>query len=566
DAKTPEFFCSMAAVFRLSMDPVGARLWLDKVPAGTGFEDRKRLELAWLELYEGRTDAALDRFRELARDSQERTGALLGTGTALLKKAAADKSPNLAREALEALSSALSRPTPRTPDILACMGEAYALSGDHQQAEDCHRRAMAARPTLRYTIGLGTALLRNGKFREAAHLITGLALIDPGSAGRLAAGLPRDSAAQLLELSRQNPETSVQPGPPDGTSTPPPPPTMLPIGAGAPPPPPSRPRGGGEAAAPPPPPSRRTSPGLEMESLMEAASVSLPTETEVRKDDFMGRAFRLASTLEEETGKKIFFNSEGLVEVEKRLRLVFVKALDERQKHVEAVKDCAAFLCFILQERLHGRLVKMPDFDEWGWPVIFEYPKRITTYPVQRVWKLLWPGDLPEPGWLINYLRYIEEELGSERTDRPHGADAVRGRVSSHAERLTDAQTEHRRIMTLASTLHETSEIEIGRSGVDKLENAIKWNFRPDTPPTKDGWKVLRCYGHILAEILIRDFKAVWYNTEGNDGMWSLLTPWNTFVFPIGKVYKAASLGGGLCGYYDALLSEKIQAAGKPQA
>jgi len=287
----------------------------------------------------------------------------------------------------------------------------------------------------------------------------------------------------------------------------------------------------------------------------------LPSEAETRKDDFMGRAFKLASSLEDEFNKKIYFNADGLAEVEKKLRLTFIKDRQNPQEAVETVKNCAAFLCFLLQERFKGRLIKLPDFDHWGWPMVFDVPRHVITYPVERVWKLLWKGGVPEPGWLAKYLQYVEDELGSGKIEAPQGAAAVRGGTASHPERLTDARTEHRRIMILTATLEETAGIDLDRAGIMKLEKALKDKFKPDIPPTADGWKLLRCYGHILAEIAARDFKAAWYNTDGSDGFWSMRLPWGTFIFPIGKIYKTAANRESLGEYYDILLADKLRAS-----
>jgi len=297
---------------------------------------------------------------------------------------------------------------------------------------------------------------------------------------------------------------------------------------------------------------------------MDAAGAApMPTEAETRKDDFMGRAFKLASSLEEEFNKKMYFNADGLAEAEKKLRLTFMQARQNPQEAIETVKDCAAFLCFLLQERHKGRLIKMPDFDHWGWPVVFEVPRHLVTYPIQRTWKLLWQGEaVPEPGWLAKYLHYLEDELRPGKAEKPQGVAAVRSKIMSHPERLIDVQTEHRRIMILTTTLEETRHIELGRSGIVKMEKLLKDTFRPDIPPTADGWKLLRCYGHILAEIMIKDFKAAWYNVDGNDGFWSLYLPWRTFIFPIGKIYKAASTRESLAGYYNTLVAEKLKVSG----
>jgi len=299
---------------------------------------------------------------------------------------------------------------------------------------------------------------------------------------------------------------------------------------------------------------------VKFETLRDVmASPSAPTEEDSRKDEFISRAFKLASALEDEFGKKIYFNLDGLNEVERKLRLTFLKENSNPQRNIEAVKDSAAFLCYFLQERHKGRLVKMPDFDPWGWPMVIERPGiKVTTYPVQRTWRLLWQETVPEPGWLTKYFEWVSGRIaGSEPP--ASGAKAAKNRITSHPERIADAQTEHRRMMILASSLSETSNIEIARSGVAKLEKAIRAGFKPDIPPTADGWKLLRCYGHVLAAIAERDFKAAWYNVDGEDGGWSMQLPWKTLIFPLGKVYKTASSGGDLEAWYEALLTEKLR-------
>jgi hypothetical protein len=292
--------------------------------------------------------------------------------------------------------------------------------------------------------------------------------------------------------------------------------------------------------------------------LFEAAASSKPEQA--RTDDFMGRAFRLASSLEEETGMKVYFSAEGIAEVEKKLRLTFIKAERNPVETTEMVLSTSAFLAYFFQERHRARLLKFADFDPWAWPLVVP-GSDFLTYPVQRVWKLLWNETLPEPGWLTRYAQWAESEIRSPSA-KVTGADAVRRRVRSHPERVADAETEHRRILVLASTLAETAGIETARSGVAKIGQALKARFKPDIPPTSDGWKLLRCYGHLFASILIKDFKGAWHNTDGNDGLWSLRFPWNTYAFPLGKIYKAASTGEDLLEYYDKLAEEKLRPAG----
>ncbi|PIU20003.1 MAG: hypothetical protein COT18_04595 [Elusimicrobia bacterium CG08_land_8_20_14_0_20_59_10] len=316
-----------------------------------------------------------------------------------------------------------------------------------------------------------------------------------------------------------------------------------------------------EPAAPRTPPNisnRRMGPGANMESMQDAMrSAAGQDGLERRPEDFLSGAFKVASDLEREFGSKVHFNREGLLEVEKKLRL-FVK----QAKFSSApglVSDCAAFLCYFLQERHKGRLVKLAGTEPWAWPMIFETKDaNITTYPAQRLWRLLWEDELPETGWLVKYAEWLVAEIKAPG-GHISGTDAIRERRMSHLERLEDTKTEHKRIMALVSTLTETSDIEIGRPGVIKLGGIIRHKFKPDIPPSADGWKLLRCYGHMLAAVLAKDFKASWYYTDCEDGHWSMRLPWDTFVFPIGKIYKTASHREELLEYYDALLSERAR-------
>jgi len=565
--QTPEFFYYRARILRHNGEPAKARQWLDKIPRGTTYEDKKRLELAWLSLEEGKTDEALTAFRPLAQNSFEKTAALFGAGAALMKKAEAGHDPAEVNDSLTTFLAALTNPSPLIPKIFFHMGNLHSRTGNFAEAEACHRKAAALWPSIQSKMSFGVALTKTGKFQEAAALINDIALTDQTSAGRLAAELPQNTAAELLEASRQHQDALAPREKQTGDEKDQSPPETAPVASLEPAPKISMRTTQRNEIAPPQPapaanPERRFQ-VVEMESLMDAvSSIPLPTEEATRKDDFMGRAFKLASTLEEEFDKKIHFNMDGLTEVERKLRLTFIKERQNPQEAIEIVKDCAAFLCFFLQERYKGRLIKLTEFDHWGWPVIFDTPRHMVTYPIQRAWKLLWKGSIPEPGWLTKYAQYVEDELMSGKTEMPQGAAAVQGRIPSHPERLIDAQTEHRRIIVLTSSLKETADIELGWPGLVKLETAIKANFKPDIPPTADGWKLLRCYGHVLAETLTKEFKASWYNTDGNDGLWSMQLPWKTFIFPIGKVYKAVSNRESLSDYFDILLAEKLRISG----
>ncbi|OGR40875.1 MAG: hypothetical protein A2X35_02775 [Elusimicrobia bacterium GWA2_61_42] len=581
--KDPEALLNLAVIHRKTGNPQAAGEMLAAIGPGTPLEDRKAAENAWLDLEAGKEDEAEKAFRRLATSAFDKTEALSGLGAALAKTAFRTKDKGRLAAAATALRSALVTPSAATGRIFFQLGNLYFRSGDPAQAADCYRRSAAIAPAVQALANLALTLVKTGKTAEAAAITLQVALTDLDSAARLIAEFPKDALGALF------------PPPPQAAA--PVPSARQPEVQAAPAPEPAKPAASApEAAAPPssfaqpaamqaaslapaqpvaaPSSFRRPAPAaapapapqLKIETLRDiVSSPSAPTEEESRKDDFISRAFKLASYLEDEFGKKVYFNPDGLGEVEKKLRLTFIKARTNPQAGIEMVMDCAAFLCYLLQERHKGRLIKLADFDPWGWPMIFEKPGlKFTTYPVQRVWRLLWETAVPEPGWLGKYVDWVSVCL-KEPAPPLCGLAAARGKVMSHPERLADVAAEHKRMLILNSSLPETSNIEYGRSGITKLEAAIKNSFRPDIPPTTDGWKLLRCYGHILAEIMIKDFKAAWYNADGEDGGWSMQTPWKTLVFPMAKIYKTAANRDDLGAYYDALLSEKLRLQGGPR-
>lgn len=610
DDGDPEARLLLASIHRRTGNAAEAAAILSGLAGESRYEERRTLETAWLDLEEGRGEDARKAFQRLSASAFDKTEPLFGLGSALARTALGTKDRNILAAALSALRSALISPSPFSARILFQLGNLYFRSGDAAQAEACYRSSAELTPSVQSLANLALALLREGKHEEAALVTAKVALTDPASARRLASEFPREKAAALFSRSGTAPATAPQrpPAPPAPQpapfSEPAPAPGPAPVQeqVPAPQPPqapakipgqpapsaldatsagfqfirpaaepvslaPAQPRDAsvsGRKPAPAPQPAGPQPPqNLQIETLRDVmAGAAVPTEEESRKDDFISRAFRLASDLEDELGRKIYFNLSGLNEVERKLRLQFIKAKGSPQGNIETVRDCAAFLCYFLQERHKGRLLKLTDFDPWGWPMVFEMPDRIlTTYPIVRVWRLLWEETVPEPGWLPKYADWVGDRL-KEASPPKGGAQAARAKVMSHQERLTDAQTEHRRIMVLASSLNETSHIELSRSGLAKMEKAIKNNFRPGIPPTADGWKLLRCYGHILAALLAKDFKAAWYNTDGEDGGWSMRLPWGTFVFPLGKIYKTAANTGDLGAYYDALTAEKLRLHG----
>ncbi len=594
----PEALLALAVIHRKTGNAAMARKNLAAIGPGA-LDEKKAIESAWLDLEEGKDEEAEKVFQRLSASAFDKAETLSGLGAAMAKKAFRTKDKSRLAAAAAVLRSALNTPSQISGRIFFQLGNLYFRSGDAAQAEACYRRSAALAPAVQALANLALTLLKTGKQAEAAAVTAQVALTDIASARRLTAEFPKESLAGLFRTFEQPPSEPEPARRPDPTVRASPAPAQEPKpGPGAPsaPAPAQKTPSGLETAAgnyqfinplakprqgvpDAPPPITRTqqqfpeiygtkqetaapspAPQFQIETFNDVmSSAAQPTEEESRKDDFISRAFTLASDLEDELGRKIYFNLDGLGEAERRLRLKFIKAGANPQGGLETVRDCAAFLCYFFQERLKGRLIKMADFDPWGWPMVFERPDRkIITYPVQRAWRLLWEETVPEPGWLIKYAHWLSDKL-KETAPPVCGAAAARAKTQSHPERIIDAQTEHKRMMVLNSSLSETSGIEIGRTGLLKLENAIKNNFRPNIPPTTDGWKLLRCYGHVLAAILAKDFKASWYNVDGDDGGWSMQTPWRTFVFPLGKVYKTASLRDGLDEYYEVLLAEKLK-------
>ncbi|MCM2267663.1 MAG: tetratricopeptide repeat protein [Elusimicrobiales bacterium] len=574
----PEALLTLASIQRRAGDHQAAEGLLAGISQGTQLDEKIALERAWLLLETGREQEAEKAFQRISVSAFEKAEALSGLGAAMAKTAFRTKDKGKLSAAAAALRSALTGPSPAGARILFQLGNLLFRAGDLAQAEDCYRRAAQLAPSVQALGNLALTLIKTGKTAEAAAVTLKIALTDTESAAKLVPQFPAGSAAELFPPPqaappRAEPAAARQPEP---APAPAPQPAPAPKPAFTPQPAPARqaPRAETASLAPAQPiPSvsgktRQPDPApVRIETLRDVmAAPSAMTEAESRKDDFISGAFRLASDLEDELGRKIYFNMDGLSEAEKRLRLIFIKGKVNPQGKVDMVRDCAAFLCYFLQERHKGRLIKFPDFDPWGWPMVFEQANvKVTTYPVQRVWRLLWSDELPEPGWLAKYSTWLTERLKAAAPPAC-GVEAAKRKLASHAERLTDTATEHRRMLVLASSLPETSGIETGRSGLFKLENAIRNNFKPNIPPTADGWKLLRCYGHILAETLIRDLKGSWYNTDGEDGGWSLQFPWRTFVFPLGKAYKTAADGTSLVEYYDDLLAQKVRSQGGPMA
>ncbi|MDP2867070.1 MAG: hypothetical protein Q8O90_12590, partial [Elusimicrobiota bacterium] len=538
----PEALLCLTVIHRKTGNTALARKTLSALGQGTQLEERRVMETAWLDLEEGKEEEAEKIFRRLSSSAFDKVEALSGLGAAMAKTAFRTKDRSRLAAAAAALRSALSTPSPASVHVFFQLGNLYFRSGDAAQAEACYRRSAALAPAVQALANLALTLIKTGKVEEAAAVTAQIALTDMASARRLAASFPQDRLPALFQpqaQAGQNPEQAPvnaplpAPAPQPEREPRPEPEAPKPAAPAASAldsagggfqfinPSANQPQAGEASSLSPAQPKPSISgrmpgtakpaaaPQLQIETIRDTMSrASQPSEEDSRKDDFISRAFKLASALEDELGRKVYFNLDGLGEVEKKLRVKFLKAGANQQGNLEAVRDCAAFLCYFLQERHKGRLIKMEDFDPWGWPMIFEQPgQKVTTYPIQRVWRLLWEEAVPEPGWLTKYSYWLAAKL-KEPAPPACGAAAARSKTASDPERLVDAQTEHKRMLVLISSLSETSHIEFSRSGLLRLESAIKEKFRPDIPPTSDGWKLLRCYGHILAAILAKDFKA----------------------------------------------------------
>ncbi|HNW43631.1 MAG TPA: hypothetical protein PKI19_03950 [Elusimicrobiales bacterium] len=609
EEKAPEALLLLASIHRRTGNPQRAAEALAAIAGGTPAETGKAAEAAWLNLAAGREDEAEKEFERLAAAARNRAEALSGLGAARAKKAFRTNDSALLASATAALESALAVPSPSATRIFFQLGNIYFRSGNLAKAELCYRRTAARSPGVQALANLAATLIRSGKPQEARALTARIALTDPAAARQLASTLQGEKAPQAGGLpvvsspvgGKPAPEFKLEafpaaPPPPPAHAQPPLP-SALPVQASLDPaitlprsklpaPGPAAPRPGGvnfestfesaqvspaplsanegqaslEPAAPRNPLQAfagRTGGQPSSPEAMQEIMRGVPdfSSQERRPEDFMSGAFRLASTLEREYGGKVHFNREGLSTLEAKLRSAFVGG--KSQAGIELAIDSAAFLCYFLQERHKGRLVKLQGFEPWGWPMIFEADgRKITTYPAQRPWRLVWGESAIEPGWLINYSDWLTASLQKKAT-LPSGAPAVKDKIASHQERIIDAETEHKRILLLAAGIPELAGIEPERSGLYKLGAAIRKNFRPKIPPSADGWRLLRCCGHLLAQILEKEFKASWFNTDGSDGSWSMRLPWGTFVFPLGKAYKAALSGDDLGDYYSALFAER---------
>ena len=277
---------------------------------------------------------------------------------------------------------------------------------------------------------------------------------------------------------------------------------------------------------------------------------------EIEKDisELQKLAFDFAKSLEDEFQTKILFNYEGLDLVERKLRITFMSEIGIGEKNY-IIKGASAFITFLIKERFKAEIINYTNFDPWTNEAIIKNKNslQLITYPAARIWLLNWSDKLPQQGWLRNYLNYLSNFM-NQKEENLYGKKAIISQQPSHPEKIFDATIEHKKILEVASEIEETSHIPLNPSSIIKIESEIKKKFKPQIPPTRDGWKILRCYAHIFLEIVLREIKPQWYNVEKNDGLWSFKIGEKTFIFPIGKLYKTALLRENLIEYYDTIV------------
>ncbi len=274
---------------------------------------------------------------------------------------------------------------------------------------------------------------------------------------------------------------------------------------------------------------------------------------ENEEDDISSLAFSFSKKLEEEFNKKIYFNYEGIDDIERKLRLTTMVEISEVEKE-DVFKNSSAFIMFFIKERFKAKILKYSDLDMWAWPCIIKnkHNFELITYPAARVYLALWQNSLPEQGWLRKYIAYLNEFM-NQKEEILSGKEAIINKIKSNANKIFDAQIEHKKILLISKDLDETKFIPLNISALSKFETEIKKRFKPQTPLTTDGWKILRCYAHIFLEMLIKEFHLEWFNVEKNDGLWSFKISEDTYIFPVGKIYKSTFTGESLTEYYEII-------------
>ncbi|MGC9070859.1 MAG: hypothetical protein ACP5IO_06080 [Elusimicrobiales bacterium] len=264
-------------------------------------------------------------------------------------------------------------------------------------------------------------------------------------------------------------------------------------------------------------------------------------------------AFEFLKELEKEFSKKIYFNLEGVDDVERKIRITSMSEIKE-DKAISIFEKSSYFLLYLIRERFKAKIKMIKELDIWASQAVIQnrYGIEMITYPAARIWRFKWEEPKPPYGYLRLYVEYLNSFMNLNE-EPPYGRMAIALRYKSDEEKIFDARIEHKKILEVAKDINETSYLAPNPSFLAKLEAEIRKYFKPSIPPTVDGWKILRCFAHIFLEMIIKEFSPTWYCVERNDGLWAFELPQKVFVFPVGKVYKAALTGESLEDYYKTI-------------
>ena len=590
--ENPVMLYYSAIIFRITGNFKKTLEILNSITENPAMKNKKNLQKAWMAMSLNNFKEAEEKFKELLNSPLEKNEASIGLGMTLSKKGLLKKDIQALNDSLNILKKSLEIPCELNAQAHFYIGNIYFNTAKYPESIEHYAKSLKLNSSLPTMINMTNAYLKLEKYEETLNRTLLIALTNLNSAEKILSEFPKNILSRLNTVhpdisTAQNisqhanisepkqkeklPENHTskevfiheipQPARPETISSPssntkenqnesintasleP----NKPIAQSD--------RIKSDEKNPP----KNNDTAFKPDSSLNIFNSNIQTsrQTGNETDEFVTRAFKLASQLEDELGKKIHFNIDGINDIEKKLRISFIGNLNQQQK-LELILDCSAFLCYMLKEKHKGNLIKFSNFDQWAWPMLFENSS-LVTYPIERLWRLIWVKEIPDAGWLAKYVQYLDEIFQTSDIDSYCGINAIKHKLRSHPEKIIDAQTEHKKMMILNSSLEETRAIKINRAGISEIENAIKFKFKPQVPPSSEGWKLLRCYAHTFIEILIQELQFQWFNTDGNDGQWSMNSPHMTFIFPFGKIYKCAANGESLTEYFEYLLEEKEQ-------
>lgn len=557
----PQLFYLLSTIYMKTGDTEKALQILGKIPDTPQMSDKKDLQMGWIQLKNGNWTEAEKIFRKLLNKPFEKQQVQMGLGISLIKSGFISRNRNLLNEAFAVLNSAIQISGHLNARIFFYLGNIHFKTENLAEAENCYAKSINIAASLPVKINLCLVFIKTKRWTEAIELSKKIFLFDPVSVlAKIIPEIPKTemdaNASTLNEIVMESPpEPEVKEPVKEQTrsheaslesarirlekkyeqETSKPPDIQKPLQK----------------------PPNIQKPPQKTTGIYISTGQSVQKPEIVIEDEFLARALTMQTFLEDELNKDIDFNLEGVTQLEKELRLILIKLKLGVEEKTDLILNASAFLCYTLQNQYGGTLEKSADYDPWAWDMRFEQ-YALVTYPIIRLWKCLKLEYVPDPGWLFRYVNYIDTVIKNADKPKHLGMDAVNLRLKSHPERIIDTETEHEKIMILVSSIDETKDIQISKAGVPVIERAIKTGFKPDLM-SPDDWKLLRCYAHIFVEILKTEFKAVWYNTDGNDGVWSMYLPWDMFVFPIGKVYKSALKDESLAAYFNKLAEEKFK-------